>query len=67
VGCNTQVHGSKARNLPVYLSLFQASKNAMSFLFSLTFSFQQNWRRRQNRICLELRGWVGGEGHESRE
>jgi hypothetical protein len=29
----------------------------MSFLLSLTFSLQQNWRRRQNRFCPK----VGGE------
>jgi hypothetical protein len=28
----------------------------MSFLISLKFSLQQNWRRGQNRFCLEERG-----------
>jgi hypothetical protein len=37
----------------------------MSFLLSLIFSLQQNWRRGQNRFCLEVRGvgeveWVAG-------
>jgi hypothetical protein len=26
------------------------------------FSFQKNWRRGQNRFCLEARGLGGGEG-----
>jgi hypothetical protein len=38
-----------------YLKL---AKNTMSFLLSLMFSLQQNWRTRgQNRFCLESRGW----------
>jgi hypothetical protein len=54
VGCNTQVHGSKARNLSVQLSLSQSNKNDVSFFFSVMFSLQQNWRRRgQSRFCLE--------------
>jgi hypothetical protein len=28
----------------------------MSFLLFLTLSLQQNWRRGQNRFCLEARG-----------
>jgi hypothetical protein len=38
----------------------------MSFLLSLMFSLQQNWRRGQNRFCLEARG-VGkrGRGQEA--
>jgi hypothetical protein len=36
VGCNTHVHGSNARNLPVYLSLSKTSKNTMSYVFSST-------------------------------
>jgi hypothetical protein len=28
----------------------------MSFLLSLMLSLQQNWRREQNRFCLEARG-----------
>jgi hypothetical protein len=35
----------------------------MSFLLSLIFSLQQNWRRRQNRFCLEARG-LRGEGRD---
>jgi hypothetical protein len=27
---------------------------AISFLLSLMFSLQQNWRRRQSRFCLEV-------------
>jgi hypothetical protein len=33
----------------------------MSFLLSLMFFLQQNWRRGQNRLYLEVRV-VGGEG-----
>jgi hypothetical protein len=33
----------------------------MSFLLLLMSSLQQNWRKGQNRFCLEVRG-VGGEG-----
>jgi hypothetical protein len=36
-----------------YLKL---AKNAMSFLLLLMPSLQQNWRREQNRFCLEVRG-----------
>jgi hypothetical protein len=38
----------------------KSAKNAMSFLLSLKFSLQQNWKREQNRFCLEAsegRGW----------
>jgi hypothetical protein len=35
----------------------ETSKNAMSFILSLMFSPQQNWRTRgQNRLCLEVGG-----------
>jgi hypothetical protein len=32
-------------------------------------SFQQNWRKEQNRFCLEARGWgrEGGSGRQGRE
>jgi hypothetical protein len=33
----------------------------MSFLLLFTSSLQQNWRRGQNRFCLEVRG-LGGRG-----
>jgi hypothetical protein len=33
----------------------------MAFLLLLVFSLQQNWRRGQNRFCLEAREW-GGDG-----
>jgi hypothetical protein len=53
------LHGSNPRNLSVLLSLPQTNKNAMSFLLSLMFSLQQNWRKRgQNRFFLEA--GVGG-------
>jgi hypothetical protein len=56
------VHGSNTKNLPAYPSLSQARKNAMSFILSLMFSLQQNWRRGQNRFCLEASGVGSGEG-----
>jgi hypothetical protein len=34
----------------------------MSFLLLLMSSLQQNWRRGQNRLCLEARGVGGGGG-----
>jgi hypothetical protein len=37
MGCNTHIHESIARNLSVLLSLSQISKNAISFLLSLTY------------------------------
>jgi hypothetical protein len=40
MGCSTQVHGTKTRNLSVWLSLLKTSKNDMSFLLSLMFSLQ---------------------------
>jgi hypothetical protein len=45
----------------LYLKLV---KNAMSFLLSLMSSLQQNWRRRQNRFCLDTMGVkeIGGGG-----
>jgi hypothetical protein len=35
----------------------------MSVLLLLTSTLQQNWRRGQNRFCLEAK-WVGGKGGE---
>jgi hypothetical protein len=35
----------------------------LSFLLLLMSSLRQNWRREQNRFCLEATGW-GGEGGE---
>jgi hypothetical protein len=63
VGCNTHVHGSNARNLSVYPFLFQANKNAMSFLLSLMFSLQQNWRMRAEQVLPGSEG-VEGQGGE---
>jgi hypothetical protein len=34
----------------------------MSFLLLLMSSLQQNWRRGQNRFCLEASGVEGDEG-----
>jgi hypothetical protein len=41
--------------ISVYSYLYpKLAKNSMSFLLSLMFSLQQNWRRKgQNRFCLE--------------
>jgi hypothetical protein len=41
--------------------LISTRKNGMSFLLLLMSSLQQNWRKEQNRFCLEARG-VGGRG-----
>jgi hypothetical protein len=50
-------------SLSAELSLSQTSKNAISFLLSLMFSLQQNWRRRGwNRVCPDAGGWGRGEG-----
>jgi hypothetical protein len=61
LGYNTLVHGSNVRNLSIQLSLSQTSKNAMFFLLSLMSSLQQNWRRRQNRLCMEAKRVRGRE------
>jgi hypothetical protein len=42
---------------------FKLAKNTMSFLLLLMSSLQQNWRRGQNRFCLEVKG-MGGKGTE---
>jgi hypothetical protein len=36
--------------------LISTRKNAMSFLLLLISTLQQNWRKAQNRFCLEGRG-----------
>jgi hypothetical protein len=42
-------------------TLISTSKDSMPFLLLLMSSLQQNWRREQNRFCLELKGvYVGG-------
>jgi hypothetical protein len=46
--------------------LISTSKNALSFLLLLMSSLQQNWRKRQNRFCLEVRGVERGEGRDRR-
>jgi hypothetical protein len=45
--------------------LISTSKNALSFLLLLMSSLQLNWRRGQNRFCLEARG-VWGERERAR-
>jgi hypothetical protein len=48
--------------ISVYIAIFiSTSKNAMSFLLLLMSSLQQNWRKRKNRFCLEVRGVGSGE------
>jgi hypothetical protein len=54
------VHGSNTGNLSAIAILISTSKNTMSFLLLLMSSLQQNWRREQNRFCLEVRV-VGGD------
>jgi hypothetical protein len=49
------------------LSLSQLAKNAMFFLLLLISTLEQNWRKVQNRLCLEGKrlgegGW--GQGPE---
>jgi hypothetical protein len=46
--------------ISLYSSLSQTSKNTMSFLLSLMFSLQQNWRRGRNQILPGSRVVVGG-------
>jgi hypothetical protein len=59
VGCNAQAHGSKPRNLSVYLKLAKV----LSLSYYLLFFLQQNWRTRgQNRFFLEA---VGAGGRRS--
>jgi hypothetical protein len=47
MGCNTHVHGNNARNLSVWLSLSQTSKNALfslaSFMFFLLTKLENKW------------------------
>jgi hypothetical protein len=47
--------------------LISSSKNAMSFLLLLMYTLQQNWRKEQNRFCLEesVVGRRGGAGGRS--
>jgi hypothetical protein len=40
-------------------TLISTSKNAMSFLLLLMSTLQQNWRKGQNRFCLEAREIAG--------
>jgi hypothetical protein len=42
---------------------YPTSKNAVFLLFFM-FTLQQNWRKGQNRFCLEER-WMWGEGEGS--
>jgi hypothetical protein len=39
-------------------------KNAMSFSLLVVFTLQQNWRKAQNRFCLEARVEAGGRGEK---
>jgi hypothetical protein len=47
--------------ISLYTILISTSKNAVSFLLLLMSSLQQNWRKGQNRFCLEVRR-VGDRG-----
>jgi hypothetical protein len=46
--------------------LKSTGKNSLSFLLLLMSSLQQNWRKWQNRFCMEVRGWMGEGGNEGR-
>jgi hypothetical protein len=53
------LHGNNTRNLPVYLSLSQSSKNVMFFFLFFMLFLRQDWRTRgKNRFCLG----PGGQG-----
>jgi hypothetical protein len=54
------VHGSNAGKL--YRYPYLKLTKMLFFLLLLMSSLQQNWRRGQNRFCLEARGWGGEEG-----
>jgi hypothetical protein len=41
--------------ISLYSYLYPKLAKILSFLLSLMFSLQQNWRRGQNRFCLEAR------------
>jgi hypothetical protein len=58
VGCNTEVHGSNARNLSVQLSLSQTSKKCPVFLIiSCVFSLTKLEKKRAEQV---LPGSGGG-------
>jgi hypothetical protein len=42
--------------------LYLKLAKTLSFLLFLMSCLQQNWRRGQNRFCLEMRGGAGGGG-----
>jgi hypothetical protein len=44
--------------------LISTNKNALFSSLLLMSSLQQNWRKGQNRFCLEARGGLGGEGKD---
>jgi hypothetical protein len=52
---------SKVESLCIAI-LISTSKTTMSFLLLLMSTLQQNWRRGQNRFCLEARGIRGKVG-----
>jgi hypothetical protein len=41
--------------ISLYSYLYLKLAKILSFLLSLMFSLQQNWRRGQNRLCLEVK------------
>jgi hypothetical protein len=65
MGCNTKVQGNKARNLSVYLSLSQTSKNVMSLIISYLFSSTKSENKRAEQVLPE-RGGAGGGGRRGR-
>jgi hypothetical protein len=56
--------------ISLYSSPHLNSKNSMSFSLLLMYTLQQNWRRGQNRFCLQVRRVVGrrrGAGEQGRK
>jgi hypothetical protein len=63
MGCGTHVHRSNTRNISVYLSLYQTSKNVISFLLSLLFfSSTKLENKRAEQVLPRSRGEVGRRG-----
>jgi hypothetical protein len=46
--------------------LISTSKNAVSFLLLLISTLQWNWRKEQNRFCLEAGERVGARGRKEK-
>jgi hypothetical protein len=58
VSCNTQFHGSSAKNHSVYLSLSLTSKTLCFFLqFSMFFSSTKSMKKRAEQVLSGSGGW----------